>query len=278
MALRATWRAISRQWSKTLSPGELGLVPIIASDRDQARNSLRYVRGVASHQVVKPYVCRVLRDRIEFRTGAAVTVQTCSWRAVRGFTMLDAILEECAYYSAEDSANPDEEVLTALRPALLTVPDARVYAISSPHARKGILWRAVSEHWGKDDSDVLVFNGSTQAFNPNVPARTIERAFEGDPARAGAEYGSDGLVAFRSDVESFVSREVVEAVTIPGRFELPPSQGVRYVAFTDPSGGSQDSFTLAIAHRGKDRTVLDLCVKCAHPSRRKASSRSLPRR
>jgi hypothetical protein len=38
-------------------------------------------------------------------------------------------------------------------------------------------------------------------------------------------------------------------VTIPGRYELPPVPGISYQAFTDPSGGGQDSFTLAIGHR-----------------------------
>ena len=63
---------------------------------------------------------------------------------------------------------------------------------------------------------------------------------------AASEYGA----TFRTDVETFISREVVDACTIPGRFELPRSIDKRhfYVGFTDPSGGSQDSFTRAVAH------------------------------
>jgi hypothetical protein len=40
---------------------------------------------------------------------------------------------------------------------------------------------------------------------------------------------------------------VVEAAVVQGRFELPPTPGGVYVAFVDPSGGSSDSMTLAIA-------------------------------
>ena len=90
------------------------------------------------------------RDSVEFRTGATVKVATASWRSTRGFTMLDAILEECAFYRSEESANPDEEILTAIRPALLTVPDARLYGISSPYARRGILWAAYERYFGRD--------------------------------------------------------------------------------------------------------------------------------
>ena len=44
----------------------------------------------------------------------------------------------------------------------------------------------------------------------------------------------------------------------PGRYELFPVSGVSYFGFVDPSGGSSDSMTLAIAHREKDgRAVLD---------------------
>jgi hypothetical protein len=44
---------------------------------------------------------------------------------------------------------------------------------------------------------------------------------------------------------------------IDGRFELPRIEGVRYFAFTDPSGGSSDSMTLAVAHLQGDRVILD---------------------
>ncbi len=257
MVTRATWRAISRPWRQLLSRGEIGVIPLIASDRDQARNSLSYLKGLAALPLVAPFVARRLRDAVEFRTGAVVKVQTASWASVRGYTMLDVILEECAFYPVEGSAHPDEDILTAVRPALLTVPGARVYGISSPWARRGVLWEAFEAHWGRD-SDVLVFSADTRSLNPTADARKIEREFERDPIAAASEYGRDGRVSFRTDVESFVSREAVDAVTVPGRLELPPQRGVRYVAFVDPSGGSQDAMTLAIAHHEGGRAVLDL--------------------
>jgi hypothetical protein len=84
-------------------------------------------------------------------------------------------------------------------------------------------------------------------------ARTIATAYEDDPAAAAAEYGAE----FRRDVESFVAREAVEACVIPGRRELLPVAGLWPTAFVDPSGGSQDSMTLAIAHQENGRAVLD---------------------
>jgi hypothetical protein len=246
--LRVTHRCISRDWTRQLSAGEVGVVPIVASDRDQARNSLRYLKGLARHPLVTPYVAAVKRDSVAFTTGAEVRVVTASWRATRGYTFLDVVLEECAFYADEASADPDVEILAAVRPALLTVPDARIYGISSPYARKGILYAAVTEHWGQSGDDVLVFNASTEAFNPTVPAATIRRAFDEDPARAASEYGSEGLVSFRSDVSSLFDMSVLRAAVVPGRHELARAAGITYTAFVDVSGGSSDAFCCAVAH------------------------------
>jgi hypothetical protein len=90
-------------------------------------------------------------------------------------------------------------------------------------------------------------------MNPTVPQQLIDAALLEDPARAAAEYMGE----FRSDVETFVDREVVESAVITGRHELAPASGVRYVGFTDPSGAAVDSMTLAIAHREDDVVVLD---------------------
>ena len=56
----------------------------------------------------------------------------------------------------------------------------------------------------------------------------------------------------------------MEACVVPGRLELPHCGGMQYRAFCDPSGGSSDSMTLAIAHPDGARAVLDL-VREARP-------------
>ena len=90
-------------------------------------------------------------------------------------------------------------------------------------------------------------------MNPTVPQRVIDEATERDPAWAAAEYGAQ----FRSDVESFVSREAVEACVSLGVRERAPLSGLRYSAFVDPSGGSADSMTLAVGHREDTVVVVD---------------------
>ena len=87
--------------------------------------------------------------------------------------------------------------------------------------------------------------GLTHARESDDPQALIDQAMDDDPAAASAEW----LGQFRADLESLFAREALDAVIARGRFELPPVPGIAYVRFVDPSGGSADSFTLAIAHR-----------------------------
>ena len=88
----------------------------------------------------------------------------------------------------------------------------------------------------------------------------IDEAYEADPASAAAEYGAE----FRTDVETFVSREAVEACVAVGCFERPPVPDEYYSGFVDPSGGSADAMTLAIGHRQDDTVVID-CLRERKP-------------
>ncbi|MGH8538374.1 MAG: hypothetical protein ACREXM_18490 [Gammaproteobacteria bacterium] len=98
-------------------------------------------------------------------------------------------------------------------------------------------------------------------MNPSVPQVLIDGAYEEDPSAAAAEYGAE----FRSDLEAYVTQEIVDSCTIPERFELPPVSGICYAAFVDPSGGSADSMTLAIAHAEGSHAVLDLTREVRPP-------------
>lgn len=65
---------------------------------------------------------------------------------------------------------------------------------------------------------------------------------------------------WREDIQAFLSVEMIEAALVPGRFELPKLGGASYRAFCDPSGGRQDSMTLALAHHDKTngKIILDV--------------------
>jgi hypothetical protein len=84
----------------------------------------------------------------------------------------------------------------------------------------------------------------------------IDRALEKDRARASAEY----LAEFRTDVEGFVALEIVEGC-VGGYHEQLPASGIS----VDPSGGSDDSMTLAIGHRTRDKKIVIDAVREVRP-------------
>lgn len=199
-------------------------------------------------------------QEIDLNNRVTIEVHTASFRSVRGYTVLAALCDEIAFWRTDDSANPDRAILDALRPAMATVPGALLIGLGTPYRRAGALYEAHRDHFGKA-GDVLVVQADTRTMNPTVPKRVIERAYERDPASAAAEYGAE----FRTDIEGFLSRDAIDAVVVPGRRELPPLEGVRYVAFCDPSGGSRDSMTLAIAHHNAERRVVIDAVRERRP-------------
>jgi hypothetical protein len=236
--------------------GERGVLLCIAPDQRQASITLEYAAAaLEASRILSQSIVNRTADTLELSKKITLEVRAASFRRLRGPTYVAVIADEAAFwYTDEFSANADTEILNAVRPGLATTGGPLIIA-SSPYARRGVLYETHKRHYGANgDPLILVAQGTSRDFNPSLPQSVVDRAMERDPVAASAEYGAQ----FRTDVESFISREAVEACVISGRLELPPADGVRYVAFVDPSGGSSDSMTLAIAHRGTDgNCVLD---------------------
>jgi hypothetical protein len=265
MALLAVYLATFRDWRPYLAPGEHATVMVIGCDRKQARVIVRYIHAFLEE-------CALLAPLVQRKGGAyegwaielegrvTIEVHSCSFRTVRGYTVCAALCDEIAFWRSEEGANPDREVLDALRPAMATVPGAVMVCASSPYARRGALWDAHRRYYAKD-GPVLVWQSDTRTMNPTIGERLIEEALERDASVAGSEW----LAEFRADIESFITREAVEACIEPGVRERAPVLGVKCAAFVDPSGGRADAMTLAVAHaEGKDCAILD-CVREVKP-------------
>ncbi len=263
LAVIATYLACFFDWAPYLTAGERASIVIIAADRRQATVIFKYLRAFLSVPLLKGMVSRWTADTLDLDNGVTIEIQTASFRTIRGRTVVAALCDELAFWrmSDDNSANPDTEIIAALKPAMATIPKAMMLKASSPYSRRGALWNDHRRHFGKDDSPGLIWQADTRLMNPSVPQSVVDAAFEDDPANAAAEYGAQ----FRSDIEAFVTREAAEACVIDDRFELPPMAGVRYVAFVDPSGGSSDSMTLAIAHKEGDRAILDVIREVKPP-------------
>jgi hypothetical protein len=203
-------------------------------------------------------------DTLSLTNGIDIVVRAASFRGLRGVTAVAVIADEAAFWYTEEvsSANPDTAILDAIRPALATTGGPLV-VISSPYARRGAVFETWQRHYGPaGDPRILVAQGASRDFNPSLPQATVDRAFERDPVAASAEYG--GL--FRSDLESFINRELIESAIDRGVLVRPPKDGVRYVAFADTASGTgRDAYTVGIAHAEDQAIVLDLAHEVRPP-------------
>lgn len=256
VSLVAVFLATFMDWTPYLTPGERGYVTVIAADRRQARVVMNYVRAfLIETPLLRDLVVREAAEEIELSNNIIVEVATCSYRTVRGRTLIAALCDEVAFWADEDGSNPASEVIAALRPAMATIPGSMLLVASSPYAKRGPLWDAVRRHWGKP-GQTLVWTAPTWIMNSALSRASgvIAEAYENDPDSAKSEYGAE----FRDDISTFIAREVIESLVPPARYELPPLSNVRYTAFVDPSGGSADAMTAAVAHRDREGiAVLD---------------------
>jgi hypothetical protein len=252
ISVLAAYLATCCDWPM-LTKGERGTLLIIAPDREQAAIQFNYIAGaLESSPLLSQRITAPTSESIALDNGITIEVRAANYRRIRGLTCIAAICSESAFWMNENSANPDTEILRAVRPSLLTT-SGMLCQISTPYARQGELWNAFSRHFGKD-GDVLVVNGTSRDFNPTLPEADIARAYQDDPEAAAAEYGGE----FRNDLSSYIDRAAVMACVNGNVREIGP-RGGRYHAFVDPSGGRGDSMCMAIAHEeDDDRIVIDV--------------------
>jgi Phage tail lysozyme len=140
MAALAAYLAACCDHRDSLAPGERGVVPLLAASTQQAANAFAFIEGVfAVAPNLKDLVDGATSDTLSLATGIDISVRPASFRTIRGITAVAAICDEIAFWRSDDSANPDKEILKALRPSLATTGGPLI-AISSPHAKRGELY------------------------------------------------------------------------------------------------------------------------------------------
>ena len=246
------------QHGDKLRRGERALCAAISCDKEQSKILLGYTRAFF-HDVppLKAMTTRETATGFELNNDVDITCVTNSFRAVRGRPILRAVLDEAAYYRDEASANPDTELYNAILPGMATLPDAMLVVITTPYKKSGLAFKMFSDHYGRNDDDVLVIRAPSLTMNPTLDPSIVEQALRDDPDAARAEW----LAEFRTDLAGLIGHAALMACVTPGRGEIPPVPNAEYVCFVDPASGTigGDSFTAAVAHREEwsERVILD---------------------
>jgi hypothetical protein len=75
------------------------VVSVIAADRRQARVIKRYTAAMLrSLPMLTALIEKETREAIQLSNGIDIEVHTASFRAVRGYTIVAALLDECAFW------------------------------------------------------------------------------------------------------------------------------------------------------------------------------------
>jgi hypothetical protein len=266
LSLCAAYLAAFVDWRPYLSRGERANVLLVAKDRVQAGIAFQFILSFfLDHPRLKALVDgEPHQDAIVLRNQVTIRVASASFRGLRGFAIAALLADELAYwFEGDTAANPAQEVLLAVRPAMLQFQGkAMLLAGSSPFKRSGPLWEAYRDHFGKPGS-TLVWLAPTEVMHPlgETERAQIAKERDRDPEGAAAEYDC----VWRDDVAGFLDADLIEQCTDAGVTARLPKPGVTYGMTIDPSGGRGDPFAAAVGHVEEGRIVIDALYHRAPP-------------
>jgi hypothetical protein len=255
-SLTATYTAALFDGADRLRPGERALCLCLACDTSQAKIVLNLIRAFFTEiPMLRLMIARETQWGFQLTNGVDVFVGVNDFRAVRGRTILCAILDECAFFRDDSSASPDRELYRAIKPGMVTLPESMLIGISSPYRRAGLLYSKFKTLYGIGADDALFIKAPSRTLNPTLSQEMIDRALEEDPAAASSEW----LAEFRDDLASFISIELIESMVDRNVMARPAVPGARYHAFCDAASGTgKDSFALAVGHKSGESIIIDL--------------------
>lgn len=124
-------------WQPFLRPGETARVLVMSMSKDQAAIILDYALGLVEMVPhLKRRVVSTDSTSIVFDNCVEIVVVAANFRTVRGHTVVLAVLDECAFFRSDESANPDVEIVNALKPALAVCEDRASLASAARTQRR----------------------------------------------------------------------------------------------------------------------------------------------
>lgn len=200
----------------TLAPGEVAVALIVAPDVRLGRQVLRYALGAAESS-------REIKRRIKAKTVDAFTIKrpdgevkievlpaTRGGSAVRGRSLVGAVLDECAYFRDSSFKVNDLEVYRAVAPRILQ--GGQLILVSTPWAESGLLWEFFKRNHGHP-VDAICAHAPTLLLRDDEHTRAyVERERANDPANAEVEFDAE----FMSTAgEAFFDAAAINQATEP---------------------------------------------------------------
>lgn len=250
----AIYEAVLGGHERHLARGERGVFLIVAQSFRAGKNlAFKAIEAdLTGSPLLRSMVAEIRADEIDLTNGITIAVYPPSFRAFRGLTLVSLMADEIAFWNVE-GVNPDREVLAAARPAMATIPGAKLIMASTPYAKRGALYEAVKAGWGQADSEVLVWKAPTALMNPSISRAYLERERRRDPEMFRREFEAEPS----DSITTLFDSDAIDACVIPGRRELPPHPAFSYVAALDAAFRG-DTFTFGLCHQEQGRVIFDV--------------------
>lgn len=239
--------------------GETLVVPIVAQDADASRIVFRLIKDtLARSPLLAQYVASVTKNILILHNGIEVRTYPCSSKAIHGYSICAAAMDELSRFRFEGAADSDAEIESAILRGTALYSHALLIKASTPTRRDGVLHSDYERAFGKPDAHTLVWQAPSILMNPaEVNADFIARQMQRDPLRARRLY----LAEFSEDIGQFLDGALIDAAVQRGRREIAPTTGLRLTAAIDAAGHGDDAFTLAIVGtegEGETKKVIQL--------------------
>jgi len=239
-----------------LTVGQTGVVMVVASEKKrQAKIVFQYIEGkLRRSPILRKMIDNVTQECITLNNGVEIQVYPCSIGRVRGVSLICFIADEVAFWKVEGK-DVDSDILDSVRPGL-DFEYSKCIKISTPYMMKGEIYQDYKEFYGKANNDVIVFQGSTDLFNPTYSEKKLAKLKKRKPLT----YRTEHEAFFRTDLSAMYDPAMIDRAINPDRpLEIPLVEGDEYCGFVDVSGGGgKDSYSIAIGHLENGKVIIDV--------------------
>ncbi len=200
---------------ESMAPGEAAAGVIVAPDIRLARQALRYIAGAAQ---ARPAIAgMVVADNVDSITlrrhdGHVVELAclpaTRGGSALRGRTLVGAVLDEAAFFRDADFVVNDDELFKAVAPRV--VPDGQAIVASTPWADAGLVFDTFTRNHGHPVDAIAAHAPTLLLRDDDHTRQLVERERVRDPENAAREFDA-GFVS-GGGTEFFGAAEVALAL------------------------------------------------------------------
>lgn len=188
------WRALTADLSM-LAPGELAAALVVAPDLRLARQVLRFALGAAESV---PSIARLIESRTSdsfallrpdgTRVGIECLPATRGGSAVRGRSLVSAVLSEAAFFRDESAAVNDLAVFRAVMPRVM--PGGLTVLESTPWVEAGLLFDLFSKNFGAPLTAIAAHAPTLSMRDDERNALVVATETARDPDNAAREFGA----------------------------------------------------------------------------------------